>query len=292
MLHTYERLLIKLDRLIEKEKTAKSHFVEKDVAYQKARQQFEKESEDVERIESQSFSSFLRSVIGTYEKKRDKEKEEMVQAKMHLDMASALLLEAREDLVSISEQVTELKNEIDNIREELLANDAYFQEMVSEEEHKRLEWNQEIEEIDEALAAGNSVLNGLDHVLSSLESADSLATWDLFSDSFIIDMMKYNKIDSAEKDMMHLEGLIESYRKELKDVHLETALEYERHDQMSRVFDVFFDNIFSDWNTKDKIQRNIDSLGRMEREVQEIQETLINHRNDLIEKIQTSEVYY
>lgn len=105
-------------------------------------------------------------------------------------------------------------------------------------------------------------------------------------------MMKYNKIDSAEKDMMHLEGLIESYRKELKDVHLETALEYERHDQMSRVFDVFFDNIFSDWNTKDKIQRNIDSLGRMEREVQEIQETLINHRNDLIEKIQTSEVYY
>lgn len=166
MLHTYERLLIKLDRLIEKEKTAKSHFVEKDVAYQKARQQFEKESEDVERIESQSFSSFLRSVIGTYEKKRDKEKEEMVQAKMHLDMASALLLEAREDLVSISEQVTELKNEIDNIREELLANDAYFQEMVSEEEHKRLEWNQEIEEIDEALAAGNSVLNGLDHVLS------------------------------------------------------------------------------------------------------------------------------
>lgn len=292
MLHTYERLLIKLDRLIEKEKTAKSHFVEKDVAYQKAKAVFEKESEDVERIESQSFSSFLRSVIGTYEKKRDKEKEEMVQAKMHLDMASALLLEAREDLVTISEQVTELKNEIDNMREELLANDAYFQEMVSEEEHKRLEWNQEIEEIDEALAAGTSVLNGLDHVLNSLESADSLATWDLFSDSFIIDMMKYNKIDSAEKDMMHLEGLIESYRKELKDVHLETALEYERHDQMSRVFDVFFDNIFSDWNTKDKIQRNIDSLGRMEREVQEIQETLINHRNDLIEKIQTSEVYY
>ena len=292
MLHTYERLLIKLNRLIEKEQSAEAHFVEKDIAYHEAKKVFEKESEDVERVESQSFSSFLRNVIGTYEKKRDKEREEMVQAKMHLDMASALLLEAREDLVTIRDQVNELKKDIDKMRDELLANDAYFQEVVTEEEHKRLEWNQEIEEVDEALAAGNSVLNGLDHVLNSLESADSLATWDLFSDSFIIDMMKYNKIDSAEQDMMHLEGLIESYQKELKDVHLETALHYERHDQMSRVFDMFFDNIFSDWSTKDKIQRNIDNLGRMEREVQEIQDMLKQHRNDLIEKIQVSEIYY
>lgn len=292
MIHTYERLLIKLDRLVKKEKSMEEHFIQKDIEYQQAQQFYEKEAGDVARLEAQSFSSFLRSVIGTYDKKLDKEKQEEIQAKVLLDTASALVLEARENLLFIREQVADLKKELTHLREELRQTDTGFREKITEEERKRLEWNQEIEEVDEALAAGESVLNALDHVLASLESADSLASWDLFTDSVFVDMIKYNKIDEAEKELFYLEGLIASYQKELKDVNIQTALNYEKHSQMSRVFDIFFDNIFSDWNTKDKIQKNKDSLGRMESEVEGIQRSLIKQKNELIEKIQLSERHF
>lgn len=292
MNHTYETMRVKMERLLNKKKSAEERFQMNETNYNKAKAVFEKEKMDVDKLESQSLSTFLRTVIGTYDKKLYQEQQEKIQAKLNLDEASALFLESREELVQVIDDIDRLKEELDTLKESLMRTDPDFHSHLTREEEQRLELESEIREIKEALNAGQSVLNSLDDTLEKLSSADSLATWDMFTDSFLVDMFKYDKIDKAEEEIYYLEGLIERYKKELKDVDLLNVLDYEGLSQMRRVFDVFFDNIFSDWSTKDTIQRNMDNLDTIQLEVNRIQKQLQDRKVSLENQLQESRMYY
>ncbi|GEK91938.1 hypothetical protein [Alkalibacterium kapii] len=292
MNHTYETLRIKLERLIKKRRTAKARFEENERNYNEAKAVFQKESADVDKLEAQSFTTFLQTVIGTYDKKLYEEKQEQIQAKLHLDKTSAIYLESREMVTDITDDISRLKKELDSLKEKLRATDPAFQETLSEKEEQGLLMEAEMREIDEALNAGKSVLNSLTATLKSLDSADSLATWDLFSDSFFIDMLKYDKIDKAEEELFYLEGLLERYKKELKDVDLNNVLDYENLGKMRRVFDIFFDNIFSDWNTKDTVKRNINNIEMIKDEVHLIQKQLQERHSILEDQLNELKLYY
>lgn len=292
MNHTYETLRIKLERLVKKEKVAEEQFRKNEINYNEVKAVFKKESEDVEKLEAQSFTTFLRTMIGTHDKKLYEEKQEQIQAKLRLDEASALFMASREDLSRINDEISVLKDELDSLKEKLSKADPTFKEELSKKEEQRLLMEAEMREIKEALNAGESVLNSINTTLESLGSADSLATWDLFSDSFLIDMLKYDKIDKAEEELFYLEGLLERYKKELKDVDLNNVLNYENLGKMRRVFDVFFDNIFSDWSTKDTVKRNINNLDMIYTEVSRIQKQLEERYSVLEDELKELQLYY
>lgn len=292
MTTTYESLQLKHAQLVKKLQTAKARLTANEADYHQAQRFFEKENADVEQLEKQSLSSFLRNLIGTYERKLDKEKQERVEAKVYLDRTSALFLEAREEYTSLTEKIRRIQFELSELKSNMVETDTTFHEKVSKEKQKRLKWIEESREIDEAIDAGVSVINAIDASLDKLQSADSLATWDLFADSLIIDFMKYNHIDKAEEELAFLEALIDRYRKELKDVDLEAVLDYEQLGNMRRFFDVFFDNIFSDLDTKQTIKRNKEMLENIYYEVQTIQKQLAHRKSELNKQINDSEFYY
>ena len=275
----YEQLEIELKRLAEKRLTAAEHLIEKETHYQYALDQFHKEKSDVERLEKQSLSTFVQNLLGSYDEKLEKEKKEEVQAKIELDRTAILLEDAHELLDILDEEIDLRKEELSLLQEELIRTNPSFREWAA--------LKQEEKEVIEALEAGELVLDEIDGVLTELNSASSMATWDLFTDNFFLDFMKYNKIDKAEKELVHLERALQRYQKELKDVDLETSLAYEELSQMSRAFDIFFDNIFSDWNTRDTIRRNIAMLENMYKEVEDVQTILYNRQNYLLDKLES-----
>lgn len=291
MIHTYESLQLELKNLLKKRKSAVNRLVENERAYEQAKFIFIEERSDVEALEDQSLSNFIQNLFRNYEEKLAKEKEELVAAKIKLDTASALYFDAQEELTKLDKEIETLKLELDKLREILKQTDKNFKEKMTANEQKLLTLKQEEKELDEAIQAGDNVLDGIDRVLEKLDSADSMATWDLFTDSFLIDMAKYNKINQAEKELTYLERMLDRYKKELKDVELQTALAYEELGQMSRAFDIFFDNIFSDWSTKDTIQRNIFMLKDMLNEVEDVQNLLYERERKLKGKIKISEEY-
>ena len=288
MLQKYEQLDIELKSLLKKRLSAGDHLLEKDRNYQFALDQFHKEKEDVERLEKQSLSTFVQNILGTYDEKLEKEKKEEVQAKIELDRAGTLLEGAHELLDILDEEILRREEELNLVREDLMRTNPTFREQVTQQEKELIKLKQEEKEIKEAIAAGEHVLDEIDGVLKELDSANSMATWDMFTDSFFIDLMKYDKIGKAEKELAYLERALDRYQKELKDVDLETSLAYEELSQMSRAFDIFFDNIFSDWNTRDTIRRNITMLEDMMNEVEDVQNILINRKNKIIKNIQLS----
>ncbi|MCC5894185.1 MAG: hypothetical protein JJU16_01855 [Alkalibacterium sp.] len=272
--------------------TAKERLVSNERDYHEAQHYFEEENADVEKLEAQSLTSFLYNLIGTYERKLDKEKKERVEAKVALDRTAALYLEAREEFTGLTDRITRVQQELTRLKSTLIHSDPAFQDKVSQEKRKRFEWLEEIREVDEAVEAGKNVLSGLDTALDKLQSANSMATWDLFTDSLLVDMVKYSHIDKAEKELAFLEALIDRYRKELKDVDLEGILNYEQLGNMRRFFDVFFDNIFSDWDTKDTINRNMDMLEDVYDEVLSVQKKLTRRKSDLKRQVEESSFYY
>lgn len=288
MLQKYEQLDIELKSLLKKRLSAGEHLLEKDRNYQFALDQFHKEKEDVERLEKQSLTTFVQNILGTYDEKLEKEKKEEVQAKIELDRAATLLESAHELLDILDEEILRREEELNLLREDLMRTNSFFKEKVTQQEKELLKLKQEEKEIKEAIIAGEHVLDKIDGVLKELDSANSMATWDMFTDSFFIDLMKYDKIDNAEKELAYLERALDRYQKELKDVDLETSLAYEELSQMSRAFDIFFDNIFSDWNTRDTIRRNIAMLEDMIHEVEDVQNILIDRESKIIKNIQLS----
>jgi len=286
MLQKYEQLDIELKSLLKKRLTAADHLLEKYRNYEFALDQFHKEKKDVARLEKQSLSTFVQNILGTYDEKLEEEKKEEVNAKVELDRAATLLESAHELLDILDEEVFRREEELNLLREDLMQSNPSFREQVTKQEKEKLELEQEEKEINEAIEAGERVLDEINGVLKELDSANSMATWDMFTDSFFIDLMKYDKIDKAEKELAYLERALERYQKELKDVDLETSLAYEELSQMSRAFDIFFDNIFSDWNTRDTIRRNIVMLEDMNNEVDDVQNILRKRKSETIKKIQ------
>lgn len=293
MIGEYESLQAKLKSLLNKEESSKIRFEENTIRYESAKAIFDKESEDIEKLQTESLSTFLKRLIGNYEKRLDKEMQEQLTAKMELDLSLALMLESREDLANVQSTIDQTTAELIQLKELLYRQDSDFREKISTEELKRFQFRQELIELEEASAAGESVLNGIDIALADLDSADSFSTWDMFTDSsFIVDMMKYNKIDKAEAKMNQLEQLLERYAKELKDISLDTYLSYEKFNGMGKTFDIFFDNIFSDWDTKDKIGRNIEMLEKLGTTIKDLQNKLEVSKEKILKQIEESEILY
>lgn len=293
MLEEYETLQVKMKSLLHKEKTALERLDENEKRYEAAQVWFEKEKADVEKLQKESLSAFLKRLIGNYDQQLDKEQQEQLSAKRELDLSLALFLEAREQLDSVQTAIQETTVRIQQTKEQLYQQNTDFREKSQSEEFKRAELNQELVEIDEALAAGEKVLAGIDFALDDLDSADSYSTWDMFTNGNIfLDMMKYDKIDKAEAKMNQLEQQLENYTKELKDISLDRFLSYEKFSGMSKTFDIFFDNLFSDWDTKSKIGRNIEMLEQLGFDVEELQTKLETRKQAIHQQIEESETLY
>ncbi|AGY82492.1 hypothetical protein [Carnobacterium inhibens] len=290
MMEEYENLQAQLRSLLKKETSAQIRYEENNERYELATAAFDKESEDVEKLQAESLATFLKRMFGNYDKKLDKEMQEQLTAKMELDLSLALLLEAREDLTSIQIAIDQSTARAKQLKDSLYDQDTRFREKITDEEMKRAQLKQELTELDEASIAGERVLEGIDDALNDLDSADSFSTWDMFTDSSLIfDMMKYDKINKAEAKMSRLEQLLENYTKELKDLSLDTYLSYEKFSGMSKTFDIFFDNLFSDWDTKAKIGRNIEMLEKFGNTIADLQTKLENNKQNILKQIAESE---
>jgi hypothetical protein len=66
-------------------------------------------------------------------------------------------------------------------------------------------------------------------------------------------MMKYSRIDEATAQLRLADEALRTFSRELADVRM-AAVRGVEVGEMTRVFDVWFDNIFSDWAVRDRIR--------------------------------------
>ncbi len=136
-------------------------------------------------------------------------------------------------------------------------------------------------EVHEALVAADLALQALSGAQSSLGSAGSWSTYDtFFGGGLLTDMMKYDRVDTAERQMRSADEALRRLSRELADVGMDGVGGVEVT-EMTRLFDVWFDNIFSDWSVRNRISEAGGRVARAQGPVIEVRRVLVARAGEL-----------
>ena len=222
-----------------------------------------KEQLDVEMLEGKSIKALFATLAGTKEEKLSKERQEAYAAAMKYDAAFRDLQEITRDIEYCKielEKIDGIEKEYEHLLEEKKnsikqeASRRANEVLVLEKQMEEL--SHEIIELEEALDVGYRAFDKVENIINELQEAYNWAEADIFMDGIWVDMQKHEHIHNAQDIILELREELRRFKTELADVNIEGDIQIEM-DEFSEFADWFFDNIFTDWETKDKIVNSL-----------------------------------
>lgn len=253
--------------------------------------QYVKEQEDVERLRHISWSSLWAAAKGSLEEDLEREQAEAFAAQARVQETQRHLGEIRSEIEACRAKAdesceAEYQELLQKKEAEYRRTNPDFAARMAELERRELAAATERRELNEALCAGKRLLTQMAAALESLSSAEGWSTWDLFGGGMMSDMMKYSRLDEAQKMMEAVQSDLRRYRAELADVTQGTCLELQM-DQFTWVMDIWFDNVFADWMVRDRIIQASNRLEEVQQRVQQTQWQLESRLEDVQQRMET-----
>lgn len=219
------------------------------------------ENEDVEKLESFSPTRIWATLKGSRPGDLDRETAERDAARYAVAEAEARRDAASRECASLKAQIDAL-GDVEAMHARALAakeewaraHDPQTAAALGEIAQRRGELKAQDKEAREAHEAGRAALNMLEQARQLLGSAESWSTWDAFGGGgMLTDMAKYDKIDRAAAVLHQADMALGRFAVELADLGM-PAVGGVGVDGMTRTFDMFFDNIFTDMTVRSRIQ--------------------------------------
>ncbi|NUR06480.1 MAG: hypothetical protein HOQ22_19110 [Nocardioidaceae bacterium] len=226
-----------------------------------ARVALAEEERDVARLDGLSWSRILTSLRGDRVTAQERERAERDAARYTLADAQTRDELAWRDVQGVQAQLDALGDveaeyaaALTEREEWSTAHDPERGRALTEVAERRGLLLAEDTEGREAYDAGAVARDHLRHALGLLGSARSWSTWDTFGGGgMLTDMMKYDKLDQVTAVLRQADLALGRFTRELADLRL-GGVEAVNLDSMTQVFDVFFDNIFTDLRVRSRIQ--------------------------------------
>lgn len=257
MIQTQEELKV----MKKKELDLKLMLEERNQALKDFLRSMEKEKKDVDTLEKTSFSGILAKISGSYDEKRDKEYQEYLDAKLEYDRNFEAVNQLKSELARTSEEARNLQSDYLDQKNHLFIAYPEGRAIAEKIETEKKAWYSLRKELLEAKRAVENVLSLSHSAKQSFESARGWSTYDtFFRGGLITDIVKYSKIDEANDAVSRISSSSNLMNKELRDVDIAFHENMDTIGQGERFFDIAFDNIFSDWNVRSKIQNNLSRL--------------------------------
>lgn len=225
------------------------------------------EQKDVDQLLKTSVSSLFYSLIGRKEEKLEKEEKELLESKALYDEANRALEDIRRQLTEVRSEIAALhkwqhwRKEYDDLiadkQRSLVDSDVFIQQCLEYE----VMLKGQLKEVDEALSAGNRVLDCLDEAAESLKSAGNWGTYDMLGGGMISTYIKHSRIEDAEDHVHEAQFYLRKFQEELRDVDVILNSNFEIQGMLTFA-DYFLDGFFSDWLVQSKIHNAEDSVSR------------------------------
>jgi hypothetical protein len=255
----------------------------------RARQALTTEAADVRKLESYSPTRIWAALRGSRDADLDREKAEHQAAEYAVARAEAWLSSTHQETQRAEAELAAL-GDVAGRRQRALATKEEW--LTSTDERAGLELTRLAEElastrravteVREAVVAAEHAAGRLEAARRTLASAGDLATYDTFLGGGLFgDMMKYDRMDQAQRLLHDADQALRHLSVELKDVGMSAVVNGLAVDGLTQTFDVWFDNIFSDWSVRTRIMdagRATESAARM---VHEIRGRLARQERDL-----------
>lgn len=227
-----------------------------------------KELKDVQKLKSLSFSNLISNILRNKDEKLEKEEREYLEAKLKYDNFKFKVEKLRYDVEENNNRLGQLiniegkyKDLISEKRELVKKFNLNIRDEIIEIENEIKDLLSNKTEISEALREANNCLMISEETLKSLMSAKNWGIYDIVGGGMISSAIKHNRIDDAKTYMERLSYSVDRLNKELGDVDTSIFNEGLNISGFSYTFDIFFDNIFSDFSVQGEIN---DSLYKIE----------------------------
>ena len=221
-----------------------------------------KEQLDVDKLEGKTIKALFFTLAGTKEEKLSKERQEAYVAAMKYDAAKrdleGIITDLRycqEELDKLTDCETEYEHLLEQKKNAMKQEASHRANDIILLENDMANLAHEITELEEALDVGYKAFDIVDEIVKELQEAHDLADWDTFMDSFFIDIQKQEHIHNAQDLIKDLRNELRRFKTELADVNIDGDIQIEI-DDFSEFADWFFDNIFTDWDIKAKIENS------------------------------------
>ena len=253
----HERLRERLGRAREAEEAAR-------VAAVRARQELVIEEADVRRLESYSPTRIWASLRGNRDAELDREKAEHQAAEYAVARAEAWLLSAHREAERVGAELAAL-GDVTGRRARALAAKAEWLSSFDGEART------ELTRLAEELASTRAAVTEVREATVAAERGGGMFG----------DMMKYQRKDEAQRLLHDADEALRHLSVELADVGMNAVVHGLAVDGLTQTFDVWFDNVFTDWSVRSRIAdaaRGADSAART---VHQIRERLARQARDL-----------
>lgn len=234
------------------------------------------EQADVDRLEGRSLSAFFYNVVGKLDQKLDKERQEAYAAQMKYDTAAWELAAVQADIARCEEQTDRLKGCEERYQAALEEKAAAVRRSGSDAARRLLEAETRVSalesrmrEITEAMDAGNAALHTAKRALETLDSVESLSTWDVLGGGLLVDLAKYDDLDKVQAQVEQLQEDLRRFKTELTDVTVEADIQVSI-DGFLQFADFFFDGCFADLAVMDHIHESQEKVRRTWSEIQDV----------------------
>ncbi|MDF2840736.1 MAG: hypothetical protein K0Q99_1508 [Clostridia bacterium] len=260
--------------------------------------QYNSEALDVEQMKKESLSNSLLKLIKKYEGKLDRETQEMLAAKMEYDKAAGRVIDLNNERYDLNGRIAELLACKHSYEAELKQREEMIQNSITSKqylvykklEEQREELGQQLVEIDEAMKVAAYAESTVTSAKEHLESAEGWATYDIWARGGILShIAKYDHIDNAQEDFNRLSYQLKDLKKELEDIKSFDITSNLGIDSTTRMFDFWFDNIFTDLNVRDKIRADKEEVNKLHFKIQDIIAKLEGNRMEIHKSLRAIE---
>ena len=291
-LEALHRQLEHLDDLQQQLKTVNRNIGTMESKLPELEQSVRDEQSDVDRMESGGISSFVYGILGRQEEKLEKERLEARQAQAQYQAALNTLQELhrqRESIVNSIAQMEELRRKYQQLyeaeRQTILQSSGPNSQRLQQLEEDGRQLRGLEQELTEAQDAGDAVMEQINRIRKSLDSASTWGTVDLLGGGFFADMAKYDHLDNAQEELQDLKRQLNWFSKELKDVDAEINISAE-FDGGVRFADFAFDGLLADSIALRKIDRIKNQVEDVSYQVQKHLNTVSRRLNSVTATLQ------
>lgn len=245
------------------------------------------EQNDVDRLEQGGISSFLYELMGRKEEKLEQERQEAHEAKSKYNTVVFQLMSIEKEISRYEAQLRELagcEEEYQRLMEIRLEQMKQTNPELIVLEQRIIESQSDQKEILEAKIAAKAALDKANEAKSSIDSAGGWSTFDLLGGGAVADMMKYAKLNEAERRIQELQVLLGRLKTELADVQVDVDVQVKVGDFLMMA-DFFFDNLFTDYAVRSKISN---AKAQLEQVMDQIRD-VICQMDDLMTREQKNE---
>jgi len=251
---------------------------------------YESTKHDVARLSAESFSSFLKKIIGTHERKLEKKQIAELDAKLEYDNLLNHLEHLKDEKKNLDLRISELQADEVAYLLELRNRRAKLSSQLSESEIKKhsainneyAKIIEQITQIEECLAVASDAEKSTRRVIKLLNNAEVWTLIDTvfrsgFGGGIISHFPKFSQIDKAEKALLDLAHYIRVFKTELNALHdldIHSLANITQVSSFERVFSLLSNHWFARAQIMDKILSNAQMVGEAQDSIRHIRSLL------------------